>query len=100
MRRTKQYPFAEFRNVSTRKSTRSSHKESDNNGNSLSSSDDEFTPKYKKSYGENINANFNAFMDRICEDLIEAENILFENRKIFTKFCFSSIARIPEFKIE
>ena len=44
----KQYPFAEFRNVSTRKRTRSSHKESDNNGTSLSSYDNETTPKYKK----------------------------------------------------
>ena len=62
------------------------HKENDNDGTSSSSSDDEFTPKYKKSYGESINANINAFMDRRFEELIEADNFLFKNRKIFPKF--------------
>ena len=33
----------------------------------------------KKSYGENVNSNFNAFMEKRCEDLIEADNILFKN---------------------
>ena len=59
------YPYAEIRNLTAGRRTRSFQKENHNNGNSSSSSDDEFTPKYKKSYGVNINANFNAFMDRI-----------------------------------
>ena len=49
------------------------------------SSDDETKPKYKKSYGANINANFNSFMVKRCEDLIEADNVLFKNRKTFPK---------------
>ena len=86
MREKKQYPYAEIRNFTAGRRTRSFQKENDKNGTSSSSSDDEFTPKYKKSYGENINAKFNAFMDRICEELIEADNVLFKNRKIFPKF--------------
>ena len=82
----KQYPFSEIRNFTAGRRTRSSQKESDNNGTSSSSSDYEMTPKYKKGFGSNINANFNAFMEKRCEDLIEADNILFENRKIFPKF--------------
>ena len=57
--------------------TRSFQKESDNNGTYSSSSDDEFTPKYKKSCGVNIKASFNAVMDRRCEELIVADNVLF-----------------------
>ena len=78
--------FAEIRNFTAGRRTRSSQKESDNNGTSSLSSDDETTPKYKKSFGANINDNFNAFMEKICEDLIEADNGLFKNRKIFPKF--------------
>ena len=52
----KQYPFAEIRNFTAGRRTRSSQKESDNNGTSSSSSDDETTPKYKKSFGANRNA--------------------------------------------
>ena len=48
----KQYPFAEIRNFTAGRRTRSSQKESDNNRNSSSSSDDETTPKYKKSLGQ------------------------------------------------
>ena len=76
-RKIKQYPYAEIRNFSAGIRTRSFQKENDNDGNSSLSSDDEFTPKYKKNYWENINANFNALMDRICEELIEADNVLF-----------------------
>ena len=69
--------FAEIQNFTAGRRTRSSQKESDNNGTSSSSSDDETTPKYKKSYEANINANFNAFMVKRCEDLIEADNVRF-----------------------
>ena len=72
--------FAEIRNFTADRGTRSSQKESYKNGTYSSSSDDETTPKYKKSYGENINANFNAFMDKRCEDLIEADIVMFKNR--------------------
>ena len=85
----KKYPYAEIRNFTAGRMTRSFQKENDNNGTSSSSSDDEFTPKYKKSYWENINDNFNAFMDRICEELIKADNVLFKKRKIFPKFVLS-----------
>ena len=89
----KKYPFAEFRNFIAGRRTQSSQKESDINGTSLSSSDDETPPKHKKSFGANINANFNAFMVRRCEDIIEADNVLFKNRKIFP------ISPITGFKI-
>ena len=81
MRGKKEYPFAEIRNFTAGRRKISSQKESDNNGTSLSSSDDETTPKYKKSYGVNINSKLNAFMVKRCEDLIEADNVLFKNRK-------------------
>ena len=77
MRGKKQYPFAEIRNFTAGRSIRSSQKESDNNGTSSSSSDDETTLKYKKFFGSNINANFNAFMEKRCEELIESDNVLF-----------------------
>ena len=86
MRQKKQYPFAEFRNVSTRKRTRSSHKESDNNGTSLSSSDNETTTKFKKSFGTIINAKFDARMKTRCEFIIKADNELFQNRTIKPMF--------------
>ena len=41
-----EYPFAEFRNLTAGRRTRSSQKESDNNGTSLLSSDYETTPYY------------------------------------------------------
>ena len=86
MREKKQYPYAEIRNFTAGRRTISFQKENDNNGTSSSSSDDEFTLKYKKSYGVNINANFNAIMDRRCEELIVAYNVLFKNRETFPKF--------------
>ena len=89
--RKKQDPYVEIRNFTAGRRTRSFQKENDNNGTSSSSSDDEFTPKYKKSYGENINANFNAFMDRRCEELIDADNVLFKNRKTFPKFVLAPL---------
>ena len=73
----KQYPFAYFRNVSSRKRTRLSHKESDNNGTSLLASDNETTPKLKKFFGTNINAKFDASMKKRCELIIKADNVLF-----------------------
>ena len=79
----KKYPYAEIRNFTAGKGTRSLQKENDNNGTFLSSSNDEFTPKYKKSYWENIISNFNAFMDRRCEELIDADNVLFKIGKYF-----------------
>ena len=82
-REKEQYPYFDIRKFTAVRRTRSFQKENDNNGTSSSSSDYEFTPKYKKIYGANINANFNAFMDRRCEELIEADNVLFKNRKIF-----------------
>ena len=95
----KQYPYAEIRNFTAGRTTRSFQKESDNNGTSSSSSDDEFTPKYKKSYGGNINANFNAFMERRCEGLIEADNVMFKNRKIFPKFVLAPLHRFLDSKL-
>ena len=86
----KQYPFAEFRNVSTRKRTRSSHKESDNNGTSLSYSDNETTPKFKKSFEKNINAKFDAGMKTRCEFIIKADNELFQKRTRKPMFVLTS----------
>ena len=90
MRGEKQYPFAEIRNFTAGRRKRSSQKESDNNVTSSSYSDDETTSKYEKIYGANINANFNVFMENGCEDLIEADNTLFKNMKIFPKFVIAS----------
>ena len=80
------YTYAEIRIFTAGRRTGSFQKENDNNGTSSSSSDNESTPKYKKSYGANINANFSAFMVKRCEDLIEADNFMFKNRKLFPKF--------------
>ena len=83
MQEKDQYPYAENRNFTAGRRTRSFQKENDNNGTSSSSSDDGFTPKYKKSYGVNIKAKFNAVTDRICGELIVADNVMFKNRKHF-----------------
>ena len=91
--------FAEIRNFNAGRRTRSFQKERDNNGTSSSSSDDEFTPKNKKSYGANINAYFNAFMERRCEELIEADNVLFKNRKIFPKFVLAPFCLLLDSKL-
>ena len=48
----KKNSFADIRNFTAGRRTRSFQKESDNNGTFSSSSDDETTPKYKKSYGQ------------------------------------------------
>ena len=85
------YPYAEIQNFIGNKRTRSFQKENDNDGTSSSSSDDEFTPKYNKSHGVNIKAKFNAFMDRRCEELIVADNVLFKNRKTFPKFVLAPL---------
>ena len=91
MREKKQYPYSEIRNFTAGRRTKSFQKENNNNGTSSSSSDDEFKPKYKKSYGENINANFNAFMYSRREELIEADDVLFKNRKIFPQFVLAPL---------
>ena len=98
--REKIYPYAEIRNFTAGRRTRSFQKESDNNGTFSSSSDDEFTPKYKKSNGENINANFNEFMDRRREELIEADNALFKNSKVFPKFVLAPFRRFLDSKLD
>ena len=87
----KQYPYAEIRNFTAGRRTRSFQKENDKNGTSLSSSDNEFTPKYKKSYEKNIRAKFNAFMVRICDCLLEADKVLFKTRKTFPKLVLDSL---------
>ena len=58
MRGKTHYPYEEFRNCITRKSTRLYYNEKENNETSSSSSDYETTPKVKKSFGININATF------------------------------------------
>ena len=90
MRGKKQYQFAELRNISTRKRTRSSHKESDNNVTSLSSSDNETTPKFKKSFGGNINAKFDTRMKTRCEFIIKVDNELFQKRTKNPMFVLTS----------
>ena len=100
MRGRKQYPYADIRNFTAGRRTRSLQKESDNNGTSLSSYDDETTPKYRKSFGENINANFNAFMERSCEELIEADNVWFKNRKIFPKVGLAPFRQFLDSKLD
>ena len=78
MRGGVEYQFAEYRNFSTCKGTRSSHKESDNNGTSPSSSDNETTPKYNNSFKHNINVNF------LCHKCVEVGiYIFFETFLIF-----------------
>ena len=64
------------------------------------SSDDEMTPKYKKSFRANINANFNAFMDKRCEILINTDNVLFKNRKIFPKFILIPFQNFLDSKLD
>ena len=100
MRGKKEYQFAEIRNFTAGRRTRSSQKESDNNGTSSSSSDDETTPKYNKSFGANINSNFSAFMNKRCEILIKADNFLFKNRKIFPKFTLSPFQHFLDSKLD
>ena len=100
MRGKKQYPFAEIRNFTAGRRTRSYQKESDNNGTSSLSSDDETTPKYKKSYAANINTNFNASMVKICEDLIEADNVLFQDWKIFPKSVLAPFRLFLDLKLD
>ena len=100
MREKNNIHLLSFENFTAGRRTRSSQKEIDNNGTSSSSSDDEMTPKYNKSYVENINANFNAFMDKICEDLIEADNDLFKNRKIFPKFVLALFRLFLDSKLD
>ena len=95
-----QYPYADIRNFSAGIRTRSFQKENYNNGSSSSSSDDEFTPKYKKRYGVNRNANFNAFMDRICEELIVADNVLFKNRKTLPICVLAPLRRFMNSKLD
>ena len=94
------YPYAVIRNFTVGRRKRSFQKENYNNGTPSLSSDDEMTPKYKKSFGENINANFNAFMDRRCKELIEADNVLFKNKKIFPKFVLAPLRGFLNSKLD
>ena len=55
---------------------------------------------YEKIYGANINTNFNAFMENGCEDLIEADNVLLKNRKIFPKFVLAPIRLFLDSKLD
>ena len=45
-------------------------------------------------------SNFNEFMDRRCEELIEADNVLFKTRKIFPKFLLASLRRFLNSKLD
>ena len=63
-------PYADFRNVSTRKRTRSSDKESDNNITYSSSSDNETTPKIKKNSEKKISAKFDTSIKTRCKFII------------------------------
>ena len=92
--------FAEFRNFSTCRRTRSSQKKSDNNGTSSSSSDDETTPKYKKMFGLNVNTNFNAFMNKRCEIIINADNVLFKIKTAKPKFVLTSFQHFLDSKLD
>ena len=94
------YPFAECRNFSTCRRTRSSHNESDNNGTSSLSSGNEITPKYKKSFKHNINANFNAFMTKRCEIIIKADNDLYNFRTKRPKFVLTSFKHFLDSKLD
>ena len=39
-------------------------------------------------------------MDRRCEELIEADNVLFKNRKIFPKFILAPFRRFLDSKLD
>ena len=93
-------PFAEYRNFSTCRRTRSSHKESDNNGTSSLSSDNETTPRYNKVFKHNINSNFNVFMTRRCEIIIKADNDLFNFRTNRPKFVLTSFQHFLDSKLD
>ena len=96
----KKYPYAEHRNITGNRRTRSFHKESDNNGTSSSSSDDEFTPKYKKSFGQNKKAKFNAFMVRKCDCLLQVNKVLFKTRKFLPKFVLAPLRGFLNSKLD
>ena len=83
--------YADIRNFIGNKRTRSFQIENDNNGTSSLSSDDETTPKYKKSFGQNKKAKFNEFMVRKCDDLLEADKVLFKTRKFLPQFVLSPL---------
>ena len=100
MQKKKQYPYAEIRNFTGNRRTRSFQKEGDNNGTSSLSSDDELTPKYKKLFGVNINANFNSFMDKRCEIIIKADNVMFKIRTTKPKFALTSFQHFLDSKLD
>ena len=100
MRGKKHYPFAEFRNVISRKRTGSSHNERMNNGTSPPSSDNETTPKFKKSSKINFNAKFNVRMKTICEFIIKADNELFHNKKRKPMFLLCSFQHFQNSKLD
>ena len=39
-------------------------------------------------------------MERRCEELIEADNVLFKNRKIFPKFVLAPLSRFLDSKLD
>ena len=39
-------------------------------------------------------------MDRRCEELIKADNVLFKNRKVFTKFVLAPFRRFLDSKLD
>ena len=55
------------------------------------STDDELTPKYKKRFGQNKKAKFNEFMVRKCDDLLEADKVLFKTRKFIPQFVLAPL---------
>ena len=99
-RRKNQYPYADIRNFIGNKRTRSFQKENDNNETSSSSSNDETTPKYKKSFGRNKKAKFNEFMVRKCDDLLEADKVLFKTRKFLPQFVLAPLRAFLKLKLD
>ena len=71
-----------------------------NNGTSSSSSDYETTPKFKKCLGENTNAKFDVFMKTRCDLIIEADNILFNNRTQKPTVVFCSFQKLLNSKLD
>ena len=98
--RGKKYPYAEHQNFTGNRKTGSFQKENDNNGNSSSSFDDDFTPKYRKSFGQNKKAKFNEFMVRKCDDLLEADKVLFKTRKFLPQFVLSPLRAFLNLKLD
>ena len=89
--RKQKNPYAEHRNFTGNRRTRSFQKENDKNETSSSSYDDETTPKYKKNFGRNKKAKFNEFMVRKCGNLLKADKFLFKTRKFLPQFVLAPL---------